>query len=990
MAAAQAQAAQEAWHRLPELRRYCAQRAVSRRGASLAQLIQGGVQPNDPRLGEVMGECARFDQVALGAGMRCSVKYEAGWSVQSRCNQVFVRNDGYGQRQILDARAAIDLHFNGVPTSLVEIETDAGRQERADAQRRLAEVNRLRGELEPFQSSRSPVVRSQAQGLVQRALMTGNPETAPSEAALDALRREQQRLSVFEQGEIARLDALDRAAVAKAIVERKLASAPPALREEAGRLNATFAILSKPPTPPQAPKPAAKTAERLGPPFDCEKAKSPIEHVICADPGLGRLDLEMVQAYYVLRHALPEQRPTMRQEMIDFSRGVVERCRLGDSGAIAPRAIRAAVPCVSGEYRHERDRWRERVGQTLAGFGREEALRPIDEHVALQRQLQTAGYISSDETADGVYGAKTRTAIAALQSAEGLPGDGLMSRATAERLARRAPAAAVELPRIEGATAQRLAALHGQYAALADRIDEAEGRRVREGQLVAKATEARAYLQSALALPLRDDLRETLAKHLAVLEVQGTTDLPALGRAVAGYEAAKPVADEALAVTRATTPKNAVLVEGDPLDILVLVNNTGRAPSVIRNLRGELVFEGGRAVACQPNGGTLDGAVAEQVNARLRRYELSLRFPLQRCSTNGLPANDLVVVARGELLKERATAVTALMSAVDAGVLTPLATVTSADVRAAAQADAVRRTEVEADVEKGRPGYGLIALGGVSGPACLAVTADREAHEVLVRPLLPRAENGAPPTSIVATSADGAFMSAKRGQCGTIYASSPNLRDLAVGLRRDGLVFRYLAAWITAEEITAAKEAISAGRTRELQQEADRRRQRDDENRLQREKDQDADVVRQRVTAELQKKNGAQARAIEGKLAAEMKAFVEDRTSQVAIKYPQVATWYAQMLQDRWELMTVDTQLADYGVAEFKGRSLDTGFARTMVKMRNRVLGEYREQCWMTGFIDDQEFQMAREPFAARCEAADGPVTTYQTGQRFTSRWLAP
>ena len=382
--------------------------------------------------------------------------------------------------------------------------------------------------------------------------------------------------------------------------------------------------------------------------------------------------------------------------------------------------------------------------------------------------------------------------------------------------------------------------------------------------------------------------------------------------------------------------------------------------------------------------------MAEQVNARLRRYELSLRFPLQRCSTNGLPANDLVVVARGELLKERATAVTALMSAVDAGVLTPLATVTSADVRAAAQADAVRRTEVEADVEKGRPGYGLIALGGVSGPACLAVTADREAHEVLVRPLLPRAENGAPPTSIVATSADGAFMSAKRGQCGTIYASSPNLRDLAVGLRRDGLVFRYLAAWITAEEITAAKEAISAGRTRELQQEADRRRQRDDENRLQREKDQDADVVRQRVTAELQKKNGAQARAIEGKLAAEMKAFVEDRTSQVAIKYPQVATWYAQMLQDRWELMTVDTQLADYGVAEFKGRSLDAGFARTMVKMRNRVLGEYREQCWMTGFIDDQEFQMAREPFAARCEAADGPVTTYQTGQRFTSRWLAP
>lgn len=87
--------------------------------------------------------------------------------------------------------------------------------------------------------------------------------------------------------------------------------------------------------------------------------------------------------------------------------------------------------------------------------------------------------------------------------------------------------------------------------------------------------------------------------------------------------------------------------------------------------------------------------------------------------------------------------------------------------------------------------------------------------------------------------------------------------------------------------------------------------------------------------------------------------------------------------------MTADTALHDYGTAEFKGRPLELAFAVTTIKTRNRILGEYRETCFITGFISDTEFEMAREPFSTPCNNRDA-LRSYQLAQRFSSRWLVP
>ncbi|MGA0598440.1 peptidoglycan-binding protein [Enterovirga sp. CN4-39] len=997
IAAAQAQAAQEAWSRQPELRRYCLERALGRQGYSISRMIQGGVGPDDPRIQRVRGECSRFEPGALKVGYRCTAADEPGSVGPTWCDQRFGRQDSYGRVQYLDARTAIDVHFNGGVIALFDLENEQGRRERADRAAgavRQTELSQLRSSLEIYRSSGSEVVRGHSQSLLQRVVLAANNASGLSDAALEALRQDQQRLAQLEQLELARMAAVDKLSALKTRVEKKAEAGPTELKQELSRLNAQYLAALKPPVIPSDPPSTLRRVEKVSPTFDCGKAKAPLEIAVCSDQALSRLDVELFQPYYVLRHLRPELRDELKREAVENTRRVLGECRLPGAGTVTPAAVKAAVPCVARAYRAQRDKWRARVVAETHGLGRDEAVRPGTEHLQLEQALQTAGYLTSDAVLDGVYGAKTRAAITAFQTSEALPADGLMTAATAERLKIRA-AAGPTMPvdtAPSGAATEALASLHNRFSALEARLDEAAAQRVRLEQLNTKLDAAEKTSEAALAQALPESTRSRVDTLLQDLRSGRSGSDPAvLGRLALDFDNLKPGLDDAVALAKATTPKNRFLIEGDPDEIIVLYNDGGRAPSVIKNIKGELVFEMGRTAACQPNGGTPSGPFVRAVNVRLQKWGQSLAFPLGRCNLAALASTDLVVVTRSQVLKERSADVVTLLSALDSGLLAPMFTVTGDEVKAAEQAQAVKVLEVEADVEKeGRPGFAIVVIENGSRVVCEALPRDeRDAHELLLKPTAARLANelNGPPT-FVATSADAAFLAAKRGQCGAIYAGSGDLRDLVTAMRRDGIGFRYLSVWIDPEEIAGAKKAVADARTKESQQQADRRRRVEDDRRVEEEKQKDDAVVRARKQAELQQQNGALARAFEGLLRAEMKDYLEGRSDKAARKYPPLAAWYDEQLGNRWELVSVDTNLADYGMADFKGRSLETAFARTAIKLRNRIRGEYAEHCFVTGFISDTEFSMDREPFLDRCEDAGPGLAEYARAERFVSRWL--
>ena len=83
-----------------------------------------------------------------------------------------------------------------------------------------------------------------------------------------------------------------------------------------------------------------------------------------------------------------------------------------------------------------------------------------------------------------------------------------------------------------------------------------------------------------------------------------------------------------------------------------------------------------------------------------------------------------------------------------------------------------------------------------------------------------------------------------------------------------------------------------------------------------------------------------------------------------------------------------DSALSDYGIAEWKGRVLEAGFAEARLRMQHRDRGEYQDNCYVFGYVLDKEFDRARDAVVVKCNE-QAAIERYKLGQRFSSRWIA-
>jgi uncharacterized protein YecT (DUF1311 family) len=146
---------------------------------------------------------------------------------------------------------------------------------------------------------------------------------------------------------------------------------------------------------------AASTAEQIGPSFDCHAAQQPLAQLLCSDPELSRTDLRFTQAYFALLKQVGEAgKRELKQEDLQFLEAVQRQCGIPPSGQAAPQS-EASRNCVKNAYEAQRAVWALRLTPPFS----EEANRPIERHVALQRLLQQLGFLPADAVMDGVYGA---------------------------------------------------------------------------------------------------------------------------------------------------------------------------------------------------------------------------------------------------------------------------------------------------------------------------------------------------------------------------------------------------------------------------------------------------------------------------------------------------------------------------------------------------------------------------------------------------------
>ena len=234
-------------------------------------------------------------------------------------------------------------------------------------------------------------------------------------------------------------------------------------------------------------------------------------------------------------------------------------------------------------------------------------------------------------------------------------------------------------------------------------------------------------------------------------------------------------------------------------------------------------------------------------------------------------------------------------------------------------------------------------------------------------------------------SAEDAFGGAQKAQCGAIYASAADLKTISEGLTRADIPFAFSSLWITLSELDAKDAEVVEKHRLEDQQAAERARKAAEEARLVTLRAEDQAARQSVQQATLRAQYDGSAKAAVAAIVAEVTSWGENQRGAVGVEYPDYAAWLAEMKADHWEIMSTDSNVQDYGTSDFKGRPLDTAFARVTIRLKNAILGEYKDACFVFGRIADPEFNMTREPLVASC-GDEGAIKLWQTGHGFQSR----
>jgi hypothetical protein len=440
------------------------------------------------------------------------------------------------------------------------------------------------------------------------------------------------------------------------------------------------------------------------------------------------------------------------------------------------------------------------------------------------------------------------------------------------------------------------------------------------------------------------------------------------------------------------TTKNRFLLEGELGDVVLMFNTSSQAPNVARNLRGDIIFNQDRARTCwfqeQSNAGDEYILRRSLSSYRLREVDIDR----MGCRPEQLMTYDIIAAPRGAFLKQLPSRSLALLKEIELDHFKLLTTLKIEQVNEALSADEQRSQIsrlIEAEVTNE---YGLLLLIPTSSSLlCLATPTDVEAHKNVLLGMADRVtfEMGKSPI-IQQTERDVAFLMAQRDQCGAIYGSAADLKVVSEGLKKIQRGHRVAAVRVQADQVSAKARQLQEENEADKRADAARRRQEADRRELEGLRKRDELARRDQQQQSLRKEYGKIAAAKAAAVEREIRDAIESSEPERALayqQYPKFIHWFKDQVRDRWEVQTFKTDIQDYGVVTWKGRQLEGALVEASMRLRNRILGEYKDVCFLFGRINDQEFNMIREPVVTSCRERI-EVEKWKQSFRFQSRWL--
>jgi len=452
------------------------------------------------------------------------------------------------------------------------------------------------------------------------------------------------------------------------------------------------------------------------------------------------------------------------------------------------------------------------------------------------------------------------------------------------------------------------------------------------------------------------------------------------------------------------TATNAFLLEGRGEEFVAIYNASPSAPSLVKNLAGNFVFDKRTANVCiYPDDPSreLRRAVATELDAFGAEQTM---FVQGGCTEANVGSVDVVLVKRGDFLRSREPSLAiAVFKQIESGDLRRFDVMTDSALVAYQSQEKALRSTIALDVERNvRKGYGaFVVKGGDPAALCVVIEGDTAAHEALVAEVVSFIDSdGLGVLSPRSTDAESAYRAFQRRECSAVYATAETLKTLAGALARDGVATEYLPLWYDAEALKQEEQRRTAEQQTDMQQHEQRRVETEEAERIARKQQAENDAQIAVQTEKLRRQNAVKAKALETYLAERLRAFALDASptvdsgsvgalsQEVGMLFPGFASWYHQSRGDYWKAEQVDVEIVEFGLALWKERRIGAIAIRADLNMVSPELGERKKQCFMFGLLDDEEFQMKRDPVEFDCSQQEY-LTTWRTGHQLESLWHA-
>jgi hypothetical protein len=461
--------------------------------------------------------------------------------------------------------------------------------------------------------------------------------------------------------------------------------------------------------------------------------------------------------------------------------------------------------------------------------------------------------------------------------------------------------------------------------------------------------------------------------------------------AVASAKKAPPtniaVAKNGIAVNAA----NEELLVGDDEDMLALKNNAGTAPNLSVNLLGNLSFDEDTAVICWVGETPSTSTATLLLQKELRELGINGFRQFGECQADYLRTTDIILVHRGQYLKQSASDARQTILDFERGSLVQLVTMTARKVAAyEAQLQNSAQDLTEQIIAEEKKGYGLVYLPNGSGDVCFASDTDAIASANVLHAQRDVLEfyyaNGTP--ELAPVHLERAFIRAQRNTCSGIYADAEQLKQLLLGLERENVSNLLVPIWISEDEYGAQLALIDETKQQGQQRLEAQRQQASAEAELERQQNETEEKIRFAAQEKLRNENRTAAMGAMKRIADMASGYPDGDESRVFDDlFPGHARLRQQQSYDKWRITSHDAEIWDYGTGIWQGRRVAAVLVEVRYQSENAVLGKYREDCAVVGYLIDDEFDSVRDAVEGFC-AQTGNIEAWKTSHAFDSGWF--